>query len=208
MPNINVQSGLAPVRYLTGSPWNGALNYYCVLAANTNQLFIGDPVTTIGVPGGDSQGYPTVTLATAGAAVRGVIVAIGTSAGGGGPYINPNNLNICYRPAGAQPMNYYLGVCDDPDVLYEIQEAGAGAVLTAAAVSRNVNFNTGTRPITAPIPVYSPTYLDNNTVAGTATLNLKIHQAINRNDNTIGQAYQKWLVKINNHEYNSGTASS
>ena len=208
MPNINVQSGLAPVRYLTGSPWNGAINYYCVLAANTNQLWVGDPVTTIGVPGGDVLGYPTVTLASAGSPVRGVIVAIGTTAGGSGPYVNPNNLNIMYRPAGAQPMNYYIGVCDDPDVLYEIQEAGVGVPLTVAAVSRNVNFSTGIRPITAPIPVYSPTFLDNNTVAGTAALNLKIHQAINRADNTVGTQFQKWLVKINNHEFSAGTASS
>ena len=206
MANANQSSGLAPVRYRNGNPWNGAINYYCILAADTNAFWIGDPVTTIGNAGGDAKGWPSVTLGAAGAAVRGVIVGLGTIAGGG-PYINPNNLTAISRPLGAATVNYYAAVVDDPDVLFEIQEAGAGAVLTTGSISRNVNLNIGTRNAAA-VPLLSPAFLDNNTVNTTATLNLKIYQAIQRMDNTPFTAFQKWLVSINNHEFSGGTASS
>lgn len=206
MANANQPSGLAPVRYRNGNLWNGAVNYYSILAANTNAFWIGDPVTTIGNAGGDAAGWPSVTLASAGAAVRGVIVAMGTNLGGG-PYINPNNLTSIARPLGAATVNYYAAVCDDPDVLFEIQEAGAGATLLTASISRNVNFNTGTRN-PATVPLLSPTFLDNNTVNTTATLNLKIYQAVQRMDNIPFTTFQKWIVAINNHEFSGGTASS
>lgn len=202
MPNANQPSGLSPVRYLSGSPWNGAVNLYCVLAADTNRFAIGDAVTTIGNANADGNGIPAVTLAAAGAAVRGVIVGIGV-APAGGPYINPNNLGALSRPS-VTTLIYYLAVVDDPYVLFEIQEAGAGAVLGASSVNRNVNLNIGTR---VDGMLVSPAFLDNNTVNTTATLNLKIISAIQRIDNTFAAANQKWLVKINNHEFSGGTTS-
>lgn len=201
MPNANVPSGLSPVRYLGGNFWNGGINMYCILPADTAQYWIGDPVTTVATANGDPAGIPAVTLAAAGAAVRGVIVGIGIVSGG--PYINPNNLSLLTRPAGAQVPYYYCAVVDDPDVLFEVQEAGAGATLGQSSLNRNVNFNLGTRTPTLPV---SPCFLDNNTVNTTATLNLKIMQLVQRPDNAFG-AFQKWLVKINNHEFSAGTAS-
>lgn len=201
MPNPNMPSGLSPVRYLGGNYWNGAINLYCIMPADTGQYWIGDPVTTIGNANSDPAGVPAVTLAAAGAAVRGVIVGIGTLSGG--PFVNPNNLNLLTRPAGAQAVTYYVAVVDDPDVLFEVQEAGAGATLGQTSCNRNVNFNMGTR---TPTLTVSPAFLDNNTVNTTATLNLKIIQLIQRIDNQFG-AFQKWLVKINNHEFSGGTAS-
>ena len=202
MANQNQPSGLAPVEYLGGSEWNGATNLYCILAADTSAYWIGDPVTTIGNAGSDANGIPAVKLATAGAAVRGVIVGIGTI-GPGGPFINPQNLSATNRPAGAQSVNYYVAVVDDPDVVFEIQEAGAGATLTGSSVNRNVNFNLGTRSAGLTL---SPVFLDNNTVNTTATLNLKILGLAQRIDNQFGP-FQKWKVKINNHEFSGGTAS-
>jgi hypothetical protein len=161
MANASTLSGLSPVRYLSGSPWNGAVNLYCILPADTNAYWIGDAVTTIGNANADANGIPAVTLAAAGAAIRGVIVGIGTAAPGSGPYINPNNLAAISRPSGAQTPTYYVAVVDDPDVLFEIQEGGAGSVLTATSVNRNVNLNTGTRSGTLNV---SPAFLDNNTV--------------------------------------------
>lgn len=204
MANANVPSGLSPVRYRGGSPWNGAAKLYTYLAAETAQVWVGDPVTTVGSANADTFGIPAVKLGAAGAAIRGVVVAIGTNPQGGG-YFNPANLNtVTNRPASAQAINYYFLVVDDPDVVFEIQEAGAGSVLTATSVNRNVNFNLGTRTSTLLI---SPTFLDNNTVNTTATLNLKILEAAQKVSNTPYTAFQKWLVTINNHEYNAGTAS-
>lgn len=178
-------------------------NHYTILAADTNQYWIGDPVTTIANAGADTRGIPAVTLGSAGTAVRGVIMALGIQPFG--PYANFNNLNVLpTRPSGAQSANWYALVCDDPDVLFEVQEAGVGSVLTSASVNRNVNFNLGTR--TASLNI-SPAYLDNNTVNTTSTLNLKILQAVWRPDNLPYTQYQKWLVCINNHEFSGGTTS-
>lgn len=203
MANQNQPAGLAPVRYLNGAPWNGAVNIYTILAADTAQYWIGDVVTTIGNAGADSFGNPAVTLAAAGAASRGVIVGLGTNRMG--PYINPANLNSpLTRPSGAAAVNWYCAVVDDPMVLFEVQEAGVGAVLTSSSVNRNVNFNTGTRTSTL---LLSPTFLDNNTVNTTATLNLKIISAAQRADNTPYAQYQKWWVLLNSHEFRAGTTS-
>ena len=204
MANQNQPSGFAPVRYRSGAPWNGAVNFYTYLAAETAQVWIGDPVATISIANGDGFGTPAVKLAAAGAAVRGVVVGIGTFAQGG-PYINPDNLTLTNRPAGAAAANHYFAVVDDPDVLFEIQEAGAGSVLLATSINRNVNFNLGTRTATLKL---SPTFLDNNTVNTTSTLNCKIFGAVQRpTDNTPFTALQKWLVSLNNHDFSIGTAS-
>ena len=202
MANQNQPSGFAPVRYRSGAPWNGAVTTYAFLAAETVQVWIGDPVTTVGSANADASGVPAVKLAAAGAAVRGIVVGIGTNPFGG--YFNPNNLNLLTRPVGAQTANYYLAVVDDPDVLFEIQEAGAGSVLLAASTNRNANFNLGTRTATLGL---SPTFLDNNTVNTTSTLNCKIFGAVQRADNTPFTTFQKWLVSLNNHEFSTGTTS-
>ena len=214
MANLNAPSGLSPVQHRNGNPWNGMCNMYCILAADTNAYWIGDPVTTIGNANADSNGIPAVTLGVAGSAIRGVIVGIGTGdAGGtatpatlpGGPYATLPNLQQMYRPSGAQATNYYVAVVDDPDVIFEIQEGGVGSVLTATSVNRNVNFNTGTRTgsvINFPV---SPTFLDNNTVNTTSTLNLKIIRAKQTPDNVPFTASQKWIVALNNHEFSGGT---
>jgi len=201
--NLNQPSGLAPVRYRGGNNWNGAAKQYCILAADTNQYWIGDPITTIGNAGADTFGVPAVTIGVAGTATRGVIVGLGTIRNG--PYINPNNLNqLPTRPAGAQAVNWYALVVDDPDVLFEVQEGGVGSVLTSASVNRNANYSLGTRTSTLTI---SPAFLDNNTVTTTSTLNLKIVQAVQRPDNTPFAQFQKWIVTINNHEFSGGTTS-
>lgn len=201
MANANQVSGFAPVRYLSGSPWNGAANLYCIKAADTAAYFVGDPVTTIGNAGSDGNGIPAVTLAAAGAAVRGVIVGIGKGPAGG-PIVDFANLEAVQRSAGAKTVNYYCLVVDDPDVLFEIQE-GVSTALTEASVNRNANFHLGAR--TAGLPL-STVYLDNSTVSTTSTLNCKLFGLAQRVDNAFG-AYAKWLVKINNHEFSTGTTA-
>lgn len=205
MANTSALSGLAPVKYLNGAPWNGAVNIYCILAADTNAFAVGDIVKT--QANASVSGIPAVTLGTAGAAARGVIVALGTALAapqGGGPYINPANLNVTNRPSGAATCDYFCAVVDDPQVLFEVQEGGVGSVLTTTSLNRNVNINAGTRSDTMKV---SGMYLDNNTVNTTSTLNLQILRPVPRPDNQFGAASQKWLVRINNHEFRAGITS-
>lgn len=198
MANLNAPSGLSPDQYLTGNPWNGQARQYCILSTNGIAYSIGDPVILEGTA--DDNGVPSVILATAGTGnpVTGVIV----SAGGitvGGPLADPTNLNTTVIPA-TKSKNYYVMVADDPNILFEVQEGGAGAALTKLDLGNNFNLKSGTNS-----GFLSGWVLDNATAGTGATLQVRLMALIQRKDNTFG-TYAKWLVKINNHSYAAGTA--
>lgn len=196
MANQNIPSGLAPVQYLNGSPWNGQARMYCILAANTNAFAIGDPVISGG--SADATGkYANVDIAATTGAIRGVIVGIFDTYPGTAKIGNPNSI---VRPAAAQTADWYVMVADDPNILFEVQEIGTGTPLTVAAVGLNVDLESGTNN-----GYVSGWTVGNDNEATTSTLQVKLMQLVNRMDNEIGQ-YAKWLVKINNHELAAGTA--
>jgi len=204
MANLNAPSGLSPVMYRNGNFWNGQVRIYAVAPSDTNAYAIGDVVKI--VAGADTNGISTVTLATAGATVRGVIAGISAAIpmGGvlqGGPVINPNNLATVTRPAAAQSTYWYVSVVDDPDVIFEIQEVYSGTAGTATSTTKNANF-VYAAPGTSNL---SGTTLDNTTFATTATLNLKIISAAQRVDNVPYTLGQRWWVALNNHDFSGGT---
>lgn len=204
MANLNAPSGLSPVMYRNGNFWNGQVRIYAIAPSDTNAYAIGDVVKM--VAGADSNGISTVTLATAGATVRGVIVGISAAIpmGGvlqGGPVINPNNLATVTRPAAAQATYWYVSVVDDPDVIFEIQEVYSGTAGTSTSVTKNANF-VYAAPGTSNL---SGTTLDNTTFATTATLNLKVISAAQRTDNVPYTLGQRWWVALNNHDFSGGT---
>jgi hypothetical protein len=206
-------AGLSPVKYLGGANYDGKGQIYSILAANTNPFFFGDFVTLVGggtAAAADANGIPAITLATAGGGGIGAIVGIGTTPFGG-PYVNPANQgNLASRPSGAQPINYYALVSDDPNIIYEVQEGGAGTNLTNAATSRNANI-VYAAPATGVF--VSGTQINNATVNTTATLDLKLLRLAPRADNhfvtspATGGGGQKWWCLINNHLFRAGIAS-
>lgn len=196
MANANRPSGLSPVQYLNGSPWNAQARVYFVPSTDGNALAIGDPVATAG--SADASGVASVTLATAGAGnpVRGVIVGWGTTYGAA--YFDPANLNSTIIPA-TKTKGYYVAVADDPNTIFEIQEVGTGTQLTAAEVGLNTDLLAGTNN------GYVSGWLANNVgEAVGATIQLRLLGLVQRRDNAFG-AYAKWLVLINNHELRGGT---
>lgn len=205
--NVSKPSGLSPTRYLNGAMYNGKVNQYCILAADTNAFYPGDLVTPIA--NGDSNGVPGVTLAAAAGVAIGVVVAVGLIPQGG-PYINMNNLAVTARPAAAQAQIWYVAVSDDPNIIYSIQEGGAGTNLTQTSCNRNANILYAAPAAGVAV---SGTVLNNASVAVTATLNLKIMRLIQAPDNhfstspTTGGAGQKWEVLINNHYLRGGVTS-
>lgn len=204
--NPNKPAGLAAVKHQIGHAMTGQINMYTVLAADTNPYFPGDLVALTG--SGDTRGIPGITLATAGNTAVGVVASIGINPDGG-PYINPNNLALTSRPTGAQPINYYLGILDDPYLIFEIQEGGAGTNLTQANIGQNANILYAAPAAGVAV---SGTTLNNVGTANTATLNLKILGLVRRADNAFttspatGGGAQKWWVTINNHSYKAGVA--
>ena len=195
MANANVPSGLSPVKHISGSPFNGQANLYSIAASYTTALAIGDPVISSGTA--DSYGIPGITLAANTGALRGVIVALGTTRG---LMANPDNLNITYRPGAAQSDVWYAMVVDDPNVIFEVQDRGSTPI-AAADIGLNTNLVSGTNN-----GYVSGWTVDGSTKATTSTLQVRLLGASDRLDNTFGSAYQKLLVKINNHELNAGAA--
>lgn len=199
MANADRPSGLKPVQYINGTPWTGGGRVYCILSTEDTYAYaIGDPVDLAG--GADSAGVPAVVLATAGSTnlVTGVIVGMaGTKYGAA--YGDPATPNTTIIPA-TKTKNYYVLVCDDPNVIFEIQEVSGGTALTAANVSKNASLVSGTNN-----GYISGWELDNSTEATTAALQLKILQLAPRGDNAIGE-HAKWWVLLNNHRYRTGVA--
>lgn len=180
MANANAPSGLTPVRYRNGAPWNGVARRYYVPATDSTALFIGDPVIIAG--DGDANGVPTCTRATAGSAGRITGVVVG------------------FEPTGPFPAKYraastamYVLVADDPALLFEIQEDGVGGNLAATNIGQNIDLIAGSGSTTTG---FSGFLADSSTAATTATLQLRIIGLSQRIDNAIG-SYAKWLVAIN-----------
>ncbi len=195
MPNANRPMGLAPVRMITGAPYNGAANVYSIAAAYATALAIGDPVISSGTS--DSKGIQGIILAAATGPIRGVIVGLGTT-----PNLlaNPSNLDSTIRPAAAQSQVWYALVVDDPNVVFEVQEIGTGTQLTAAECGLNTNLVIGTNN-----GFVSGWLLDNASEAVTATLQVRLLGLAQRQDNEFG-AFAKWNVMINAHELRVGSA--
>lgn len=198
MANADRPSGFAPVKMITGAPYNGQANLYAILAADTNAYAVGDPVTSA-AGGGSAEGIPAISIGVAGAAWRGVIVGIFDTKPGISKIDNPNTI---VRPAAAQTKDWYALVVDDPNVVFEVQEVSGGTALTVADIGLNADGVAG-----ANNGFISGWELNNATEAATATLNCKILGLVQRADNEVGE-HAKWLVLINNHQFKGGTGTA
>lgn len=198
MANVSAPAGLSPVQYKNGAPWTGGGRVYYIASGDTNAYAIGDPVTLSG--DGDGNGVPGVTLATAGTAS--LVLGPVLGAGGivmGGAFADPSNINTTIIPA-TKTKGYYILVADDPNILFEVQEGGAGAALTSANIGQTANLLAGTNS------GYLSGWTFNNATTGTgATLQLQLMGLSLKANNAFGQ-YAKWLVRINNHQYAAGVA--
>ena len=200
MANANRPAGFIPVQYLNGSEWNGQARIYSIDKDYTTALYIGDPVISAG--SADANGIPTVALAAATGAIRGVIVGLGTKEN---LMANPSNLDITYRPAAATAANWYCMVVDDPNVLFELQEKANTQQLAATEIGLNQV------PILAAGNGYVSGWLlasyTDATPNTTATLPLRLMGLVRKPNNAFG-AYAKHLVKINVHELGTGTGAA
>ena len=205
MANANKPTGLSPVKFLSGANWNGKTRVYWLDSTSNNAMYVGDPVAL--VAGLDAAyAHQSIDRATAGATMIGVALGFGAAGGVGrtGPFVDPTNLTLTYAPA-AKTQGYFVAVCDDPNVIFEIQEnssPGGNAALTKTASSKNANFVYAAPAAGA---TFSGTMLDVTSVAVTSTLNLKILGLKQSSDNALGN-YAKWWVKMNNHSYSVGVA--
>ena len=185
--------GLVPSRYLDGSAWNGATNMYCIPSSDGSIYGPGDAVKS--AAGGDANGIPYMQKAATNDTVRGVIVSVVLAA----PNLPSVQGVIIDNTTQAIPAtkakDYYVLVCDDPTIIFEVQDDGNSA-LTNTACNKNASL-TIANP-TAP-QQNSATSLSCASVATTQSLNLKIMGLVQKPNNAFG-VYASWLVRFNQHE--------
>lgn len=185
MANTSRINGFKPVKNYERA------NLYYIPSTDGTAVYPGDVVKLAGSADTDGKA-PTVTLASAGDAVVGVVV---------GFLPNPDNLNVggTYRAAST---NRYCWVVDDPEAEFEVEASNGTPAVTD--VGLNANHAVGTPSATF---ATSGAYIDFGTEATTAALTFKILRVIARPDNEVG-ASVKLLVKINNHQFGSSTGTA
>jgi len=200
MPNSNRPSGFSPVQYLNGAPWNGQARLYSIAAAYAaSALAIGDPVISSG--SADANGVPGIVIGAATGALRGVIVGLGSNEG---VIANINNPNSIIRPAAAQATDWYAMVVDDPNVLFEIQEAAGTVQIAATEMGLNTQAVQGAN--SGYLSGWQLQSVTGFTPVVTATIQLRLMGLVRKIGNGFG-AYAKQLVKINVHELGTGTGA-
>lgn len=193
MPNSNAPAGLRPVKYLSGAPYNGAANRYCIPASDATAAYIGSMVKPAG--SADANGVMTVTSNVAtGNPVIGVVVGVEPVSGDSTTYRVASTLRYVY-------------VADDPNLVFEVQEDSVGGALAVTAVG-NVADATGFTGGSTTTGL-SSTLLDSSTAtaSGDGTEDLLIWGLVQRPDNEIGST-AKWLVRLNNHFLVDGSAGA
>ena len=205
MASVSRINGFRPVKTITGSPYNGQANLYFVPSSDSTVIMVGDAVKLLG-DARAATGAPTVTRAGATDTPVGIVVGIVFTGVGDLTNIPPvTNLNTpVYRAAST---DRYLLVCDDPNVVYEVQYAGTS--VAAATITANVGLNgqfTTTAGNTA--SGSSGMQLDSSGLATTATLPLKVVGFPNRPDNIPGDTYFSYYVKLNSVTYGTGTGQA
>ena len=170
MANLMAPKGLRPIRHLSGSPWNGAVQAYLVPSTDGTALFVGDVVKGSGsaaaagvvVNGIDCEGMNQCirdTSGTTGQETLGVVV---------GFMPDPDALMNKHRLASTNRIAY---VCVDRDVVYEVQEDADTTPIAAASIGLNCSLTTTAGNTTTGI---SKVALDSSAVATTATLPVKV----------------------------------
>jgi hypothetical protein len=199
MANVNAPFGLRPVRRRDGQPM-GLPRHYYIPAGDSNKYHIGDPVDIVG----DSNDATVETLG--GTWVPGSLSEIGHATLADGNYctgviVGFEAMTRDSAIYGAASTERVALVCDDPDVIFEVQDDGGGSALGADTVGLNAIMITGTgNDVTG----QSGKMMDAGTgtaPSANASYMLMILGFANKRGNTLGEDYGIWEVMINMHRY-------
>ena len=185
MANVDRPHGLKPVRMISGVAYNGSVRRYKKEASVI--LAPGDPVVLTGSAEA-ATGIPLITRAqgTEGTptTITGVVVAI-----------DPIRGDLSKKHMAAADTGYVL-VADNADLLFEIQEDGAGDPIDVNDVGEGCDILVGDANTTIGLSVVE---LDSSN-AGTGD-QVQIMEFVQREDNEVDSANAKIIVRINEHTY-------
>jgi hypothetical protein len=186
MANVDRPNGFRPSKTLIGAPWTALVREYTAAdrssdtTNNHGDIYIGDPVAL-------SSGL--VVPANSGAAVVGVVVAIGPTSANFGEtgYYDANNLGkryLAYNEAGK------VGVVPAEGVLFEVQSAsdldlvvGAEADFTLVAGAAHGSRTTGN---------------SNVELTTDSDSDVRVVEVVRTPDNDLTLANARYLVKFEN----------
>ncbi len=194
MANPNAPFGLRPVRYLDGTPWNGAtIRCYCHSAYAT-ALYIGTPVLwspTLAEKDTTCK-YPTINASSGATAtvIRGVITSFEP---------NPANLTQQYRPASQE--RWANVVLATPYLVFQVRDSGE-ATPSKVYAGQNGVLQAGTASTVTGLAGYQ---IDLSTTPTTTQAHsIHIIGLADIEDNELGP-YAIWDVLINTSQNATGT---
>jgi len=187
MANVDRVNGFSPVGHLGSSGYNGQSREYAVAASYATALFVGDAVKLTGT--GNSDGVPYVEQAAAGDTMVGVIVGI---------KVDRADLNTEHPGYSTASTVGTVSVCDDPKMVFEVQEDGNAGVVAIGNTFDHVVAAGSTTTGASGMEMDSS---DVGTGAG-----WKVVGASRRTDNEPANSNAKWLVMINEHSFDSAVA--
>ena len=201
MANADKPFGLRPARYKNGAPWNGQATPYFVASGDSTALFLGDPVVcngnsnTTAVGRGHEPGtLLSVIRATAGDAnpIIGVVVGV-----------EPETRDsTVYRAASTARVVY---VADDPDLIFHMQDDGAGTPGTGNAfLNANVIYTHAGSTVTG----LSGAEINATTWAADQSFQLLILGAARLPNNDAASDNAVWEVMINTHQLKGGAVGT
>lgn len=191
MANVNQPFGLRPVRFLSGAPYNGQVNYYFATGA-TGVIALGDPVIASGaantseINGFQAGSLPTCQIALAGTTneITGVCVAV----------LPVTRDSLTYRETSTDRV---IAVADDPQLIFQCQENTGGTALAGTDVGQFVVLAAGTA---STVTGRSAWVINTATTpAGTVGFQLLLYRLAPLPNNAIG-ANAVWEVMINDHQ--------
>lgn len=180
MANANTPRGFVPVADVHGNRWNGPGNRYWKGTTANTTLGIGDRV--IRIASTDPNGYPEIQRATVGTnSITGIVVGIEVV-----------TTNLDQQGYYTATQTGYLYVEDDPQIMYAVQEGGAGSALVVGNIGQYVNSLAGT---TSTLTGVSADQIDNASISS-STGEWRIVGLLQKPDNALG-TNAKWLVQRN-----------
>ena len=191
MANTNAPFGLRPVRFISGAPYNGQVNFYFATGA-TGVIAPGDPVVAAGaantseINGFQAGSLPTCTVALDGSGdpITGVCVSV----------LPVTRDSLQYRETSTDRV---ILVADDPQLIFQVQEDAGGTALAGTDAGQLAVLKVGTAStVTCRSAWTIDTATAPNTTAAFQVLLMRLAPLPN---NAIG-AYGIWEVMINNHQ--------
>lgn len=197
--NPNAPYGAQPVMMGDGTAWNGKLSLYVIPSTDGSEFRVGDWVKL--AAGADANGVPACAKAAAAQAVCGAICGIDPvppTASLSGAGIDLSAMSI---PA-TKTKDYYVWVCDDPNVIFAMRGDTTGTNQVAANANKNCQI-TVTNP--SPDRPYSASVIDSSTIAATQAHIFKLRGLVRKPGNEFG-ASAEWYLKVNQHQLGQNTA--